>query len=496
MSEDHDDAIRCDNCGAHVAPTAVVCYSCGKQLMQQVGPTIPTTESKHKQAKPTESEPPPPDPDAYPPYMWPVNISAILLVVLIGIVWNFNRNSPDAYKILNNLMVTAREQLVSAPNSFWRRETSWPPPNPIRVVRVLPDDDRLITMAEDFVLITGAKVDKTTTLNWSKSDQEDRKSLLSGPPSENTLFIEADSRTGIFLKVTYWLPNSEIGNFRWLEEKSLFLLYARPVTYLIIVTFVCTGLRFLVIFRYRMNRKHKYEAYQRRLTQKRFAEKAQLDEARKLVTAGKLAQALVLLNELLEYNPTYAEAKELKRLVTMSDQAGMGSISQTLIRNRRDSFSAGSEVSLYLKVFGTPYAYRAETSAEVITLGRQRRKMDNSADVGNDVVIRVPASDHASLRISRRHIEIHRIGKEFFVIDKSGGNTKLNGRRLLSDEPFAIRNGDRLIIADVITLEVIVRPSLTVDRKGILCLEGPLRTGAGIEVEATLGDMVTEVPNE
>jgi hypothetical protein len=351
-------------------------------------------------------------------------------------------------------------------------------------------------MVEDFVDGLAVKTEPMIVLGWGAGYREERESVLSRPPSKPTLFIEAKDRPGISVKLTYWNPDSGIRNFVWIGEKSFLSLHGRALTNFAIITCACAGLRFLIVFGYRTRRRRRYEAYQQRLTQRRFAEKDQFEKARQLATGNEVAKALVLLNELLESNPNYAEAKELKHLITMSDQAGIGSIVQTHVQKTHGGPGTEPGIMLYLKVFGTPYAYRAEPGAERITLGRQRRKVEGTRELGNDLVVRVPASDRASLRISRRHLEIRRIDREFFVTDKSGGNTKLNGRPLSPNKPAAIRSGDRLIIANVVTLEITIRPGPAAHRQGALCLDGPLRTDAGIMMEATLGDMVTEVPHE
>jgi pSer/pThr/pTyr-binding forkhead associated (FHA) protein len=109
------------------------------------------------------------------------------------------------------------------------------------------------------------------------------------------------------------------------------------------------------------------------------------------------------------------------------------------------------------------------------------------------VVVRVPGSEELSLQISRRHLEIQRIGQEFFVIDRSRGHTKLNGKRLREDQPQAIHSGDRLKIGRVLTIEVQIHArSHGADGAKFLQVPGAHDHPGGLTFEATIGDMVTE----
>ena len=190
----------------------------------------------------------------------------------------------------------------------------------------------------------------------------------------------------------------------------------------------------------------------------------------------------------------------MKRIV----QSGAGAARGTLIgggpgRDTSDSIPADVP-NLFLKILQTPYAYRAPRGFDRITLGRQRRRehaegetSDTEGETGNDLVIRVPGSDRLSLRISRKHMEIQRIDKEFFVKELSGGHTLLNGRALAKDVPYPIVSGDRLTIAGVIVLQVQIQAALEGQVAAKIIQVQQLK---GSSFEATIGDMVTEMPDE
>jgi hypothetical protein len=57
-------------------------------------------------------------------------------------------------------------------------------------------------------------------------------------------------------------------------------------------------------------------------------------------------------------------------------------------------------------------------------------------------------------KISRRHCEILRSGRHFFVVDRSSNGTLLNRQRLRSNEPALLRRGDQIGLADD---EVVIR---------------------------------------
>jgi serine/threonine protein kinase len=145
--------------------------------------------------------------------------------------------------------------------------------------------------------------------------------------------------------------------------------------------------------------------------------------------------------------------------------------------------------SITLRIEGTPFAYRPLPHQTIVSVGRQRRKLGEPDDTGNDVVLRVPGHDDLSTRISRRHLEIHRSGDQFFVTDRSKVGTHLNNVRLPRDVPTPLQSGDRLRVADVLILEVILHSVPTV-RLGKPQVN--LTSAAGqVIFEATLGDMVT-----
>lgn len=290
------------------------------------------------------------------------------------------------------------------------------------------------------------------------------------------------------------------------------------------VVALARGGRLLRIGLYHRKRWAEYEAWQAERTREDFEAKRYMDEARRLFRAGDEAKALALLKEALKLRPSYQEAIELKRAILGGARAGAGGTALG------EALAPPDVPELYLKILHTPYAYRAPHGFERITLGRQRGKAaalmgdrGGGEEVGNDLVIRVPGSDPLSLRISRRHLEIQRIDRQFYVNQLGAARTELNGRALVPEQPRPLVSGDRLTIAGVLALVVQLRTAIEgwgrqeggnagpgsptppdAPRPG----RSPFRDSpgaerivrlpqvGGAEFEATIGDMVTELPDD
>lgn len=147
---------------------------------------------------------------------------------------------------------------------------------------------------------------------------------------------------------------------------------------------------------------------------------------------------------------------------------------------------------LYIRILGTPYAYKVPKNLETVSIGRQRRKPDFLTDEGNDVVIRVPDSDQKSLRISRRHLEVKRVDSEYFVIDRSYGKTKLNGEILQGGETYSLKTQDILQIADVIELEILIQiEEKHLTTSSMIEVHKIGKSEFNLIVEASIGDLET-----
>jgi serine/threonine protein kinase len=146
---------------------------------------------------------------------------------------------------------------------------------------------------------------------------------------------------------------------------------------------------------------------------------------------------------------------------------------------------------LTLRIAGTSFAYRPLPGQDVITIGRQKRKLGDPPDHGNDLVLRVPGNDSLSARISRRHCEIRRQGGGFVILDHSKVGMAKNGQPLPHGVPAPLAAGDQLLIAGVITLEVLFQRGLMAGATRTAVEVGQDGGTDVVILEATLGDMMT-----
>jgi serine/threonine protein kinase len=149
-----------------------------------------------------------------------------------------------------------------------------------------------------------------------------------------------------------------------------------------------------------------------------------------------------------------------------------------------------SEATLALRVEGTPYLYRPWQGQDIISVGRQKRHPGDPPDRGNDFVLRVAGNDQATARISRRHFEIRRTTTGHVVVDCSKAGLLLNGQPVPKGMPTPLQAGDRLLVAGVVTLEVLLQPGLP----GVVSnlVEVPTAGSPGqLVLETSMGDMLT-----
>lgn len=302
----------------------------------------------------------------------------------------------------------------------------------------------------------------------------------------------------IYLKISYWTPRQmSIPNFQWpIGFEGQKFLYWRPFLQLFLLILILGIFRFWLLHDYRTRQRKVYEKFQAKRTENIFKVKSRLENARNLAESGQIAKAIITVNDVLKSMPKYRDALELKKLLQLSQDAGVGTLTISSGSIFRNITPSDSLTLLYLRIIGTPYAYEAPSGVERLCIGRQRRNPGDSKDKGNDVVIRVPGLDERSLRISRKHLIIQRIDTEYFVIDRSEGNTKLNGKTL-QEKPVRVNSGDRLLIAGVLTLEILIRPRISGSKvNNMLQVSSSNRHYNNLSIEATIGDMLTEIRDE
>jgi pSer/pThr/pTyr-binding forkhead associated (FHA) protein len=131
---------------------------------------------------------------------------------------------------------------------------------------------------------------------------------------------------------------------------------------------------------------------------------------------------------------------------------------------------------------------------DIIRVGRKRREVGMPADEGNDFVLRVAGNDPLSARISRQHFEVRRSGDGWAAVDISKAGTRLNGKPLTKGVPTPLQPGDKLVVADVISLEVL----FTQDVTGAIATTAHVPASAltagqtgQVVAETSVGDLIT-----
>jgi hypothetical protein len=514
MNQENKKIIECSNknCSKVFPPTAKNCPQCGKKLPDNLGPTSLEEENsviEYEGILPVVTKP---DPDELPSYINKLDIFLVVFVVVIGVFLNFFVFNPNKDKILNEWIYDASKSFYDEEEN-WKISLPWPPKENINIVYV-PRSKKYINIYNNIIEKSGIKQKSVIRLSYEEFYKGEFQKIQQNINNKNLLLIVAYKK---FYQVSFTLKYWNFlytGNFKekrdisilysvdtmpvppvfvWKKHQGFFSLYFIPILILLAIIFLSLATHFIVVKTYRNRRIREYEKYQSKRTNQIFKAKSYFDEAKKFLEDEQIAKAFVSVNNALKIIPKYADALELKRLL-FRVQAGECNTSTKI----QGSSSYDSQISidniptlLYLRVLGTPYAYQIPLDVETISIGRQRKKPGIS-NIGSDIVIRVPGSEEKSLRISRTHLKVEHVNNEYYVTDKSNGNTKLNGKVLIA-EKTKLHSGDQLILGGVVTLEVVIRSNIHAKKVSETIISN---NSDGLFIEATIGDMLTEEYDE
>ena len=143
---------------------------------------------------------------------------------------------------------------------------------------------------------------------------------------------------------------------------------------------------------------------------------------------------------------------------------------------------------------GTGIAYRPPSTLPVVCVGRQKRKVGDPPEAGNDFVIRVAGNGMRFRLESAAAISSYTARPARLVADRSKAGLIHNGSRLIKDELPPIADGDELVVAGLVTLDVLLRRALPDERvQQAAYIEIPANSDASgrVRIEASVGDMVT-----
>lgn len=485
----------CENCSNELSPSTKDCSVCGNSF--SVTP-FATEKEKGSDTRNSIPEIPIPDPNAFPLNLKSVDFIFSILIGTIFLILSFTVFNFDKDKQFD---LWINECILN-----FQKKENWTSDNKIPKVKLNIEqstkgniylDEKATNLIE--ILLNKKLIHDDYTIKrinykelYFENDTIDYPKNLE---QTNILVKGASSLSICFLSLEVWKPNDKVSHFKYESIKRY------PIVEFIIGQLAILGLLFLLhkkmrhslITNFRKKERKRYDEYQIKRTENIFELLSKTESARELAESGKIANALIEVNEVLQIKPSFKEAIELKKLLLLSENAGKPVLSVPENLYRSPIIQESNSV-LYLKIIGTPYAYQAPKHLAIIKIGRQKRKLGEKINKGNDIVIRVPGSDNKSLRISREHLQIQYINGEYFVLDKSKGNTKLNGKKLNSELPKRILSGDKLAIADIFILEVAIRSPLLAKKMDKIIQFNSKNTDDNILMEATLGDMLTECP--
>jgi FHA domain len=482
---------RCRICGTSAVPSAVLCPACSARL---AGPTDSTATSAGNPVAPAPEPLPaafPASLPAPPPAPLPRHPShdddlpwgrrfdqALVLVVLLfgGLLNIMLLGPPDRRPLFDEWRWSCAKA-----NLEWRVTTQarWPPPEGVDAFFLNESASTYDSLALGLLSELGVRNPALRVFGPSGAPSaRASEGRPAAAPEQPAFWITLrESALLLSLEVHYGGDASKnVAPFAFAATEDGWLIYGPRLLQLAFVVGAAGALRAFARGRSYRRREREYHETVRAFVQRTGRARAELERAQSLARDGDVARALLALSETLRLEPSYPEALRLRDELNASGP----------VPSERRPVNV-----LSLRIVGTPYAYEAPLDATTLTVGRQRREVNRNADTGNDFVVRVPGDTFRSLFISRRHFEIERIGLHYFIIDRSKKGITLNGRRLPAGERAPIASGDRLVVADVVIVEVALRPALHPGhRQRSVTLGGDARL-RGVVLEASVGDMVT-----
>ncbi len=438
-----------------------------------------------------------PSGEELPPNIRKINIVLGLVILVFGGLINFTIPQPDI-KQIEREWIEESIKAINDPNSDnWRTEKIIFPPQE-NVTGVFTKSLKQDANKNYFLDKSGlsSKINSQTYLDFNKFNNLRLKN-----PNQIYLGIQKIDQGGfLLLEITYWTPDfyQKTGQATFEERKWAFL-YGNSILIFLITVSVCGIIRYLIVAQYRHKNEENYNIFITKRTKEIYDINKNIELILQLAESGEIAKAMAKINDLLaSVKPThsvYEQMIDAKRKINAIKNQPIAN-NNFLPPNNIITAINQNAISklLYLRIIGTPYAYQAPAGLNQITLGRKRAKIGSE---GNDVCIRVPGNNNQSLRISRFHLKIEKIGDEYFVFALKEGRNKLNGKILKENQPYSLQSGDKLLIAGVLTLEVLFQVKMTgVKTNNIITINSPNEIQQHLEIEASIGDIITEFSYE
>ncbi len=498
MNDNGQIGIQCSNCNASIPPSESKCPFCDAKLDHKMG----STETDDGEPEITDRVLPdidPPDNRKIPHviFYWDIGIVLFASLAVFLLISQTEFFQADRVSIAEKWIDEFYKDFSDSKNSNWRVESLHTASldqtnlicirdrNPIINLDFLLQKKREEFGFKQFFRYYTEEFDSARFADIQKRYPKDQLWLLIS--QNNTLF-------SLNFHFSFYAPEDKYPSFDKSNSKNVFQLYPKGI--ISVAGIIIFSVLFHVFILIYMRKLHfqAYIIYQQKRTNAIYKAKTLYNGAKAQYQAGETAKALVSLEMAIEINPRYDEARELRKKILSAKDTDIHGINNKPAQDTNIEVNldeSPSSTVLYLKILGTPYAYQLPENLDIISIGRQQRKKGRSEDTGNDLVIRVSGSEDKNLRISRRHLEIHRIDKQYFLMDKSNGNTILNGVQLIQDIFHRIRSGDRIIIGNVLTLEVMIRSNLFAKNAGNIIQVKPAESGDELVIEKSIGELIT-----
>lgn len=488
MSEVQTPAAACPHCHRSIPPSATRCPSCQQDLPLNLGRTAEDeaspADSSPAVPPPMPEGPPAPQPGELPPRLRLFDL-AVLSLLLLALAAGIALKAAGGRVQLATWIAQCATDFGDPQGrglQAWRIERP-PQIQEVNLIEVRRADTSLDGLSDRLIEslgLTPAERYRLEPEHWSE-DRLEQMRAASTTGGDWLVTILADEPTGRQLDVLLHTRRLRgLAAFAFHRRAGMVAIYGPLLLPVGLGLALGLAVRWGGVLRWRRHRAAAWDAYQAERARRLFRLQEIIEESQRLAETGQSSRALARAQSVLSQWPAFPPAIALRRRLAQFDAEDRMPLPATI---------------LYLRVVGTPYAYQAPAGSETVTVGRQRKRSGGVEGTGNDLVIRVPGADDKTLRISRRHLEIRRIAGECFAVDRSTAGTRLNGRPMLRDEPAPIRSGDHLSIADVLTLEVLIRAeTLTGMAPPAVDVSPSLRRSEPLLVEATVGDLKTVDP--
>lgn len=426
-----------------------------------------------------------------PPTMARSEVAGAALALVLGPVLGTFAFPVD----LRRRMAALEAAVVSDVRNDWTRavvgrELLWPPSQP--PAGVLLSDPASYAGRRDVRVARAIGLDVASAARLPLESLNDRddgvlSACLASRRATCAVLVLDCSRVRLHVAAAY-ITTPKPGHTMLRSEHSELLpeVSAARFAYSTLVLALALLARAAVLSRFRRRAQADYDARAAELARATLAAEAVLGAP--MGDRNRLPQRVAELDKALAELPRYRSSLPLRLRLDAERCALIAEMSDAPAARPlpRDS----SRTIAYLRVLGTPFAYRAPDGWSFIRVGRHR---------GNDFVVRVPDSDHDSLKLSRTHVEIQRSGARCIVLDRSSNGTSLRGARMPRGTESLLDSGDIMVLGGVLSLEFIERAdvrSLREAREVRVEREADGGQVVRVDMMASVGSMVTVVEEE